>query len=142
MSRGESLCNPGNIRISDNPWLGKITPSLDPDFEEFENDTYGIRALAKLLYGYYRFHGLSTVTGLINRWAPSSENNTSAYIADVSDRIGCGIDDSLDLSNPEVLGRLVRAIIFHENGRCIYSDDLISQAVNCALGIVPLQPTA
>src|SRR5882762_6937836 len=98
-SRGELNHNPGNIRMSSSPWKGKIVPSKDKDFEQFDTAVDGIRALAKLLSNYFMHHGLSTVTQIISRWAPGSENNTGAYISAVANELGCGINDILNLSD-------------------------------------------
>ncbi len=44
---------------------------------------YGYRALIKLLQNYRKLYNLNTIAELINRWAPPTENKTSAYITRV-----------------------------------------------------------
>lgn len=133
MTRGEKLMNPGNIRISPIVWAGKVVPSSDPDFEEFENVEFGLRAIAKIIGNYNRLYGLQTVAQIIGRWAPSSENDTSSYIANVSSWLGVGNDDVLDLRSPTVLAGLVSAIVKQENGSNPYDGTLILDACNEAL---------
>lgn len=81
---------------------------------------------------YYR-DNVDTVRGVINRWAPSSENNTLAYINAVSRAAGVGPDDKVDLTNPGTLMLLVKAIVAQENGQQPYPLSLIAQAVTMAL---------
>lgn len=133
LTRGELNNNPCNIRKSGNTWLGKIISSQDKDFEQFDTAIDGIRAAAKLIISYYRFHQLSTITQIVSRWAPTNENDTSAYINDVAAQMPVAVDESLNLLDATVLAKLVKAIIHHENGECIYSDDDILAAANGAL---------
>ena len=66
-------------------WKGK---AADVDgFVQFSSPEMGIRAAARTLKSY-RKKGLTTLTGIINRFAPGSENNTAAYIHSVEQMIG------------------------------------------------------
>lgn len=129
--RGERNNNPGNIRISSTAWQGKVI-GKDTAFETFATAADGIRAMAKLLRNYQVIYGLNTVRRIIGRWAPSSENNTSAYVAAVAAALGVGPDQAIDLANDAVLAALVRAVIQHENGRVIYASGDIAAAVAAA----------
>jgi len=133
--RGIRLNNPCNIRISPNEWHGKINPSTDPDFEQFDSPIDGLRAAAKLFLNYYRFDGLSTVTQLIGRWAPSNENDTDAYVDDVCCRVAVGPHDPIDVTQPSVLQSLLAATVVHENGQDPYDEATIAQAVSEAYAI-------
>ncbi len=132
MPRGISHNNPGNIRISLTAWHGKITPSKDPDFETFDVPENGIRAIAKILLTYAK-EGVNTITAIISKWAPSSENDTQSYINDVSKRTGFDANASLDMHNLADVIPLVQAIIFHENGECPYPIDVIMNGCKSAL---------
>lgn len=84
--RGLRNNNPGNIRNSDaTDWKGEVKPSdkKDSAFEEFETMAHGYRALMKLLQNYRNIHKCQTIADFINRWAPRTENDTSAYINSV-----------------------------------------------------------
>ncbi|MDA8260210.1 MAG: structural protein P5 [Betaproteobacteria bacterium] len=135
LTRGERNCNPGNIERRDGTvWQGQADDqAADSRFVVFENPVFGIRALAKVLLAYYHKHGLDTVRGIIDRWAPPSENNTGAYVNHVATVLGVGIDAKIDVTDPETLEVLVRAIIEHENGRCVYADNVVAKGVESAL---------
>lgn len=115
--RGIRNNNPGNLRLTDIAWLGERACGDDPEFEAFESPVYGIRALAKLLLRYYRVYRLKSVGAIVSRYAPPTENDTLAYVDDVATALRVEPDAPLDLDDPAVLRRLVRAIIRHENGR-------------------------
>lgn len=134
LTRGERNNNPGNIDQSNIHWLGKLARPTDSRFEQFESPFYGIRALASNLLTYWRRYGLNTVRGIVNRWAPPVENATDSYVSAVANDVGVAPDDPLSLADPLTLARLTRAIIRHENGRVIYDDDVIRQAVHAAYG--------
>jgi len=135
MTRGERNNNPGNIRYLPNGehWIGERKNEGDPDFCEFNTPEEGIRALAKTLITYQRKHGLNTVRNIINRWAPSSENDTDAYVYAVAQDCAVTPTQILDLNDSQMLSKLCKAIIRHENGRVIYSDEQINQGVQSAL---------
>lgn len=134
--RGIRNNNPGNIRKSADKWQGMSAQQTDTAFVQFTAPVYGLRALAKLLLNYQAKYGLSTVRAIISRWAPPSENNTAAYINAVTAAMGQGADIAMDLyAKPELLAKLMRAIVAHENGaswRDYYADSLYAQAINLA----------
>jgi hypothetical protein len=134
-SRGEKLNNPGNIAKNGKTWPGEVH-SEDTRFKAFINPEGGILELAKLLLEYRRDHGLDTIRTMITKWAPPKENDTWAYIEAVSKMLHLNCDLHLDLSDPHLLGQLVRSIIYHEQGRCIYSNDTIFKASKDAIYVL------
>ena len=137
-TRGEKNNNPGNVERTATVWQGMAQQQTDPRFIVFTNPHFGIRALARILSNYYREDGLNTVAGIIARWAPPKkdnvqENDTVAYINHVCAVCGVGEDAILKVDDPDCLEMLARAIILHENGRCIYDDATIVGAVDSAL---------
>ena len=138
-ARGVRNNNPGNLRASGAPWLGKLSPSGDPAFEQFDTPEHGIRALAKVLLAYYRTHGLDTIGAIIGRWAPASENDTAAYVEHVCGRCGVSADQPIDLTVPDTLAAVTEAVISHENGTCPYTVAQIDAGVTMAL--TPRQET-
>lgn len=64
----------------------------------------------------YGQQGINTLSGVISKWAPPNENDTQAYIKDVSGRLGISPAQKIDLSNPVVRQALSTAIAIHENG--------------------------
>lgn len=130
-TRGERNNNPGNIRLSSDLWVGQV-PGKDLSFVTFDTPENGIRALTVLLRNYGKKYGITTVRGIINRYAPPSENNTSAYVAAVAGSMGVSPDASLNLADDAVMHVLVSAIIKHENGRNNYAATTIAQGVALA----------
>jgi hypothetical protein len=133
LPRGLRNRNPGNIRSGDVLWEGQTGCDAD-GFCTFASDEDGIRALAKLLVGYYRRQGLDTVRGIIRRYAPASENDTQAYVTAVARRLGVAAESRLRVDEPETLTGLVKAILRHENGAAgIYPGDVVAAGVRRAL---------
>jgi hypothetical protein len=135
-SRGYRNRNPGNIDWNErNKWQGQVgreTTGNPPRFAVFESHEYGIRALAVLLITYQDRHGLRTIAGIINRWAPGSENDTAAYIAHVARLTGRDPHERLDLHRHEDLKPLVTAIITHELGGNPYDERTIEEGLRLA----------
>jgi hypothetical protein len=130
-TRGERNNNPGNVRsVGGVVWQGQSIVQDDLDFVVFKASQYGIRAIARILRTY-KFQGLTTISQAIARWAPGSENDTNAYVTDVCDRCGIAATDVVDFD--AIIALLVKAIIWHENGRCIYGDDVIHEGIELAL---------
>ena len=81
-------CNPFNIRQSaGNNWLGSVGSTRG--FVDFVNMDFGIRAAAILIMRTYRKKNVLTVSEIINRFAPSSENDTRRYVDFVCSRMSC-----------------------------------------------------
>lgn len=129
MTRGLRNNNPGNIRFG-STWQGMSPTQTDPSFIQFATPEYGIRAIGKILDTYAQNYGLNTVAGLINRWAPSSENDTGAYIAAVAGDLGVDPNDAIDVQANKA--QLIAAIITHENGTQPYSMTTIDQGISLA----------
>jgi len=109
----------------------------DPvDFVIFSSAHYGLRALAKLLITYRLKYGLDCVEEIIGRWAPTSENDTRAYVNAVAREVGVSPTETINVvTDPAMLGRLVAAIVRHENGQQPYSTEQINAAVADALEV-------
>ena len=114
-ARGIENNNPGNIRLSKEKFVGEIQPSRDPEFKQFRSMAYGYRALMRVLKTYYHKHGLRTIRGIVNRWAPTSENPTGNYISAVVRDTGKGADEPLEWDKPTITS-MAAAISNVENG--------------------------
>lgn len=141
-TRGVRNNNPGNINRS-SAWQGLATPDemtpaqrKETRFAVFRAPEWGIRALAKLLIAYQTKHGLKTVRGIINRWAPPAENNTSAYVNAVAQAAGVDPDAPVNASDYRTAVALVVAIIAHENAGYRYPESTVRQGLILA-GISP-----
>lgn len=142
--RGIRNNNPGNIDYNPrNQWVGQLPPDpkIEKRFARFDYPENGIRALGKLLLNYRGKDGMpgvgkpgiDTPIEFISRWAPSTENNTTAYAQAFARRLGVGVRDSIDISQPHVLRAAVMAIIEHENGVNPYHPSVIDEGVRRAL---------
>jgi hypothetical protein len=128
--RGELNNNPGNIRIVQGVvWSGQSIVQNDPSFVQFINPVYGIRAICRILRSYER-EGINTIQNAIDRWAPPNENNSYAYVTDVANR--CDISPTEVLSLESIMPSLIQAIIWHEEGRCIYTFQQIEDGIDLA----------
>jgi hypothetical protein len=131
-ARGVRNNNPGNIEAGGTQWQGQV--GSDGRFATFETPEAGIRALGRNLLTYQEKHGLNTVHGIINRWAPAGENDTAAYVRAVSTAVGVGPAEPLNLRDPSTLQKLTSAIIRHENGGQPYPDEVLRAGVELAIG--------
>lgn len=131
--RGIRNNNPGNIRHGAD-WNGLCPRQEDENFCQFSTPVWGLRAMAKILLTYQRRHKLMTVSGIIGRWAPPVENDTTSYVEHVAAQVGVDPDDFIDLASER--GRfqsLLAAIIRHENGKQPYDEATINAAIDMAL---------
>lgn len=136
VARGIRNNNPGNIDYSPiNNWKGqlKVDKTIEPRFCRFDTPENGIRALGKLLQTYQSKYGLSTVAAIINRWAPSTENNTKAYVLSVEKSIGSIPGSTITLKDARTLMLFIKAIIRHENSNYEYPDSVLAEGVRRAL---------
>ena len=114
--RGIRNCNPGNIRITKDKWQGLRTVQTDKEFFQFEEMKWGYRALIRTLQNYRKRHGCRTITEFIQRWAPSCENNTMAYIKSVCNQLGVPSVFVPDIDDRDTMCAFAAAISLHENG--------------------------
>lgn len=136
MARGLLLSNPFNLEKNPHiSWSGQVSPGSDAIFCQFNSDLMGIRAGYKNLVDQYKYDNLNTVSLIINKYAPSSENDTTAYINAICGALNVKPNDVLDLSKYEIIKPFGQAIIQHEQGEMPFSDRLIDQAL-AMLGIV------
>jgi len=90
-ARGLRNNNPLNIIKSKSQiWLGETNLGGETHFCQFSSMQYGFRAALKLLRTYYSKYGCTTISRIIRRWAPETENNVQAYIRSVCQMTGIG----------------------------------------------------
>lgn len=130
-TRGERNNNPGNIRPSLAQWRGQsgIDAGKMGQYIIFSEPKWGIRAIARDLRTKFA-RGLNNVRSIISAYAPPEENPTEAYIKSVCAELGVLSTTKLDLTDKDTLRRFVHAIIKHENGRVIYTDEQIAEGVD------------
>ena len=146
LPRGLRNRNPGNIEhTTAYDWRGEVYPPKEIDghvetrFCQFVDHVHGVRALAKILLTYCRHRRaadgsrIDTVREVVERWAPSTENDTEAYAAHVRAVLEVNEGEIIDIEDPGVLAALVRAITYHENGVMPYTGATIKTGIESAL---------
>ena len=110
--------NPGNIRTSSTNWNGEVTEPGE-EFERFSDMHMGVRASVRILRTYGRKYGIDTINKIIDRYAPPEDNNpnNANYAKHVSNGSGFGVDEKIDLNDPQMLIKLMRPIFQFENGQ-------------------------
>ena len=105
--------NPGNIR-----YVGQKNATMgEGGFAKFETMDDGVAAIQKQIGLYSHRDGINSVSGIIGKWAPPNENNTASYIDSVAKSIGVDKNDKIDVDNPEIMGKLQKAIMNVEVGK-------------------------
>jgi hypothetical protein len=102
--------NPGNLR----------PPGASTGFAHFANPEAGIAAIARQIRLYGSRDHLDTISGIVSKYAPGSENDTGAYIKDVSARTGFAPGQHLDVNDTGTVAKLVAAIVSHEQKKGNY----------------------
>ena len=147
---GVRLNNPGNLEWG-SPWEGlvpreqsryyKTGTSQQQRFCEFADAASGIRAIARTLITYFDKRkardgsAIDTVAEVVERWAPSFVNNTSAYANHVAKLMSVDPDQILDIKSYEVMHGLVTGIIAHENAGYAYPAEVVEEGLRRA-GVV------
>ena len=117
--RGIRNNNPLNIRRSRDKWKGLKAEQTDAAFCQFETMEYGWRAAFWLLTRtYYHKYRLFTIRAIIQKWAPPHENNTGAYIANVSKLTGIPPDEPRGIPSDQSARWMMvaTAMAIQENG--------------------------
>ncbi|EHX8980688.1 transglycosylase [Escherichia coli] len=130
--------NLGNLVFANQEGAALEAPNAKGEqrFARFNTPEEGIRALANQVSSYYNgtsaaagYQKLQTVSSIISKWAPPKENNTNQYIDNVSKYLGVSPNEKIDVSNPEVMTQLVRAIATKEGGNPAVNNEFIKNAL-------------
>ena len=108
-TRGVRNCNPLNIRIGNN-WKGERPTNSDGVFEQFTDMRYGLRAAFILIRRYITKYKLCTISAIISRWAPETENLTMAYINHVERLSGIDASEPIAPTDKQRLFSIVTAM--------------------------------
>ena len=130
--RGLRNRNPANLRDTGDAWNG-MTGVDEQRFIQFETDHDGIRAAARSMNTQSQ-RGVNTVRQIIHQNSFAEDNNPEPeYREYVARRLGVGLDDELDLNDPETLASLTQAVIEFELGEAPYTREQYRNAVMDAL---------
>ena len=107
--------NPGNLRYSDtSKAYGAIGES--GGFAVFPDMETGEKARSKLLFESKAYRDL-TIKQAINRYAPSTENDTDAYVASITKALGVDEQTRMDQLSAEQRATLLATMKKHEGFR-------------------------
>lgn len=102
LPRGIKNNNPLNIRRSKDQWKGMAEVQSDRAFVQFKSLEWGWRAAFYMLTRtYYHKYRLYTIRTIIRRWAPPNENNSKAYVDNVSRLTGIGPDEPIGIPSEQ-----------------------------------------
>ena len=124
MSRAERNHNWGNLRATTAQRLFHTVDTDEKGFRKFNSDAEGFKAMQHQLQ-LYNGRGLNTLTSIISKWAPPSENATGAYIQRVAKDTGFDPNAQLNLNDPAVMSKLIAAMARVESGKNKYSGDQV-----------------
>ena len=104
--------NPLNIRYNPvNNWQGQIEPKRG--FCQFCDLFHGFRAAVRLIIRY-RSYGVITISRIISRWAPRSENDTVEYIRRVCSQMK--VESDTKIVSQDAIYNLLKAMTIVEIG--------------------------
>ena len=114
------LRNPGNVRhYANDTWLGEITDGrATGQFARFDTPQHGLRAASRVVLNIANRLGENpTLDGIIGRYSPPNENNTTRHASTVSSLSGIARDAPIDTGDTGQMVDLMRGIVGAENPR-------------------------
>lgn len=81
-------------------------------FATYATPQDGINAADQTLAAYGSKHGINTITGIANRWAPvgDGDNNPTAKATAMSAASGVGVNEPINLADPATRARILPAL--------------------------------
>lgn len=140
VTRGIRNNNPANIRRGAS-WKGLRRYQTD-FFCQFENMSFGIRAFFVLMRTYHYRYNLNTISEILYRFAPLSENNTFAYISAVTSSMNKTLGSEYQIDehtrvnvwlNPKTPSRFLREFaknVFWIESKYVVDDDDLMKAIS------------
>uniref|UniRef100_UPI0036DC9EB4 hypothetical protein n=1 Tax=Photorhabdus sp. RM322S TaxID=3342825 RepID=UPI0036DC9EB4 len=135
-SRGVRNNNPLNMNFAHQTGA-VLEDNPKPRFAKYPDAYSGLKGSAHQLRRYFRGQTtgkkLQTIASIIPTWAPSKDGNkTKIYIANVSKMMGVSKDAFIDLTDPNVMQRMIDSMMVVESGGNPYSPELIRAAITGA----------
>lgn len=117
----------------------------DGRFAIFDTPESGFNAMGNLLQSYGN-RGFNTVSSILNRYSPQSDptnkpGSTKNYVNVVAKEVGVDPAEPLDLSDPNILNRLVRSMTKVEAGGDYFSTNKMSNTAPAATAAPAQAPT-
>lgn len=140
----KNLCNPGNIKKNKESLKFQGVSKEQPHkrFLKFNDEVWGLRALARILVTYKDKYKINTLEKAISRYAPPEENPTEKYIEFVSDKSGFPRNQELDFHLYEHTVPIIKAMVRFEQGEQPCTDVQYDLAANRAGLVSPPKPPA
>lgn len=119
-TRGERNNNPGNLNFAGQRGA-HLEAGSNGRFAAFNTPEDGLSALKNQLTLYNTRDHLDTVSDIISKYAPASDNNhTADYIEAVAQKLHAGKDQHLGKLSPAAMAAIMHGIIGVENGHDRY----------------------
>lgn len=138
VTRGVRNNNPLNVIAlrRGGPWNGQ-TGTDNEGFAMFNSVEDGFRAGAIVILAHQVRHNRQTIQEITSRHASSSSADEQAnYARYVARELGITPDTVVNLQDPAILSRMMRAMIEFENGRATadrYTDEQLNTAANAGI---------
>ncbi|MEY8773032.1 hypothetical protein AB6T85_21725 [Erwinia sp. ACCC 02193] len=135
--------NFGNIKYvgQSDATLESANAKGEQTFAKYDSPEEGMRGLANQLSRYadgtskaVNYKKLTNVRDIITQFAPNNENDTEAYIGQLSKKLGVQDNETLDLNNPAVMSNMIRQIATIEGGNPQVSNRFIETAIGSRQG--------
>lgn len=123
---GYKGCNPLNVKVFGNKWKGLIGQD-ERGHAIFARPEDGIRAGVKVIQTYANKYGLNTIESILSRFAAADSLTMGSYVDNVSHATGYGSNERLNLKDPEVLKKVVTAMMKQEIGDVPYLSERLLQ---------------
>ena len=136
---GSQVLSTGSMADRNNNPLN-LTSASTGGMRQFDNPQAGFDAAGAQLDLNATTHGLNTVAGQIGRWSPAngvgnSKASTDNYIKFVSEALGVGPNDMINISDPAVKQKMMDAMAKFEGSTA--SSGGLPQAVAANNAVVP-----
>lgn len=121
--------NPGNIEFRNQEGASQWSTSNGKvsRFAKFATQEEGLYQIGRQLQ-LYDSRGVSTIKDMINKYAPSSENDTAGYIQGVVEQSGYAANKPVDMTDLKLVSALIRAIVRAEVGTSPYTQGQYDEA--------------
>lgn len=125
LPRGVRNNNPLNIAHEPGTvWIGQADEQDDPEFVQFRDPVFGVRAGAVILREYKLVHGINTIDAAIRRW---SKTDQDAYVRNVAEACAVPPDERIDLE--QYLPIMIPAMIRQECSGYEYPELVITNGI-------------
>lgn len=125
LPRGVRNNNPLNIRHElGTIWVGQAGEQDDPEFVQFRDPVFGIRAGAVILREYKLMHSINTIDAAIRRWSATDQD---AYVQNVAK--ACLVEPAEKIDLEQYLPYILPAMVKQECAGYVYPELVITNGI-------------